>query len=103
MLESKPKAPAAALTYFPSSCQHPQGGCPPGELILQAAVARAQTWIPSLPLPLLLKKKRKKNTQKHHKQLLLFEEQVFMFQKNAGSALNIGVFIYRGVCLGKNT
>lgn len=59
MLESKPKAPAAALTYFPSSCQHPQGGCPPGELILQAAVARAQTWIPSLPLPLLLKKKKK--------------------------------------------
>ena len=53
MLESEAKAPAAALTYFPSSCRHPQGGCPLGELILQAAVAWAQSWIPSLPLPLL--------------------------------------------------
>ncbi|EPY81125.1 hypothetical protein CB1_000757035 [Camelus ferus] len=53
VLDSKLKTPAAALTYFPSSCWHQKGGCPPGELILQATVAKAQPWIPFLPLPLL--------------------------------------------------
>ena len=82
MLESKPKAPAAALTYFPSSCQHPQGGCPPGELILKAAVARAQTWIPSLPLPLLLKKKKKeKYTEASQATVAVLRASIYVSEK----------------------